>query len=214
MQPKHPESTKKSQGARWLPFILGLALGALVILAVRFATYMPERVHYHANFAVYLNGQQYTFDKPVYYQPVSICSSDKGITIPQQRAHMHDNKGGVVHVHDHAVTWGQLFENLGWYVGPDFVETDDGTMYKASGDAKLHILLNDQDYTDLSPITDMVITDKARLLVSFGTIDDATLQQEYKTVANSAAHYDTSKDPASCASAESVTLRERLHHLL
>lgn len=197
----------------WLMLIVGLVLGAVIILAIRFATYKPVQVHYHANFAVYLNGQRFAFKGPQYYQEVAVCSSTNDITLPQQRAHMHDNISSVVHVHDHAVTWGQFFENLGWYIGPNFIETDNGTMYVENDSSKLHVLINGQDYTDLTPITNMVIKDKSRLLVSFGDISDATLQQEYKSVPATAAHYDSTQDPSSCAGSEKVTVSDRLHHL-
>ena len=180
-------------------------------MGVRFATYQPGRVYYHANFAVYLNGQRELFKGPQYYQEVAICSNNKGITIPQQCAHMHDNDNGLVHVHDHAVTWGQFFENLGWYVGPNFIQTDTGTNYTASDQTKLHIVINGQDYTDLTQITNTVIKDNDRLLVSFGDIDQTTLDQEFKTVPATAHHADVTPDPASCSGAESVTLSERLH---
>ncbi|HXR49473.1 MAG TPA: hypothetical protein VN778_00385 [Verrucomicrobiae bacterium] len=197
----------------WLLFACGLALGVLVILAIRFFTYKPVQVHYHANFAVYLNGQRQEFKGPQYYQEVAICSSTNDITIPQQRAHMHDNINSVVHVHDHAVTWGQFFENLGWYVGPNFIETDSGTLYTENDQDKLHILINGQDYTDLTPITNMLIKDKSRLLISFGDISDSTLQQEYKTVPSTAARFDATQDPSSCSGTEKVTVKDRFHHL-
>jgi hypothetical protein len=199
--------------SRWALLVLGIFVGCLVVLGIRYATYKPDQVHYHANFAVYLNGKRFEFKGPQYYQEVAICSSTNGITIPEQRAHMHDNINGVIHVHDHAVTWGQFFNNLGWYVGPDFIVTDDGTKYFADDNNKLHVLLNNQDYTDLTPISNMVIGDKSRLLLSFGDIDQKTLQQEYKSVPSTAAHYDVAKDPASCAGSENVTPSVRLHHL-
>ena len=187
-------------------------LGVLVLLAARFATYSPPRVHYHANFAVYINGQREEFKGAQYYQEVAVCTTS-GITLPQQRAHMHDNINSVLHVHDHSVTWGQFFENLGWFVGPDFLQTADGHLYQASGVNKLHILINGQDYTDLTPITNMVIKDQSRLLVSYGDISDAKLQQEYQAIPSTAKHYDESQDPASCAGSEKVTTSDRLHHL-
>jgi len=191
----------------------GLVLGALIILAVRFATYSVSTTHYHANFAVYINGQRETFASPTYYQEVAACAVNGPIQ-PEQRAHMHDNINSLVHVHDDGVTWGQFFENLGWYVGPDFIQAHGGTMYKADGDSKLHIMLNGDDFTGLAPIADQVIGDRDRLLVSFGDLTDAQLQQEYKTVPSTAKHYDETKDPASCAGQmEKVTLSDRLHHL-
>ena len=200
--------------SRWTIFIAGILLSALVLLGIRFATYHHEgTVHYHANFAVYLNGSRQEFKGPQYYQEVAICSAAHGITIPQQRAHMHDNINSVIHVHDHAVTWGQFFENLGWIVGSDFIVTDNGQTYKADDTNKLHVIINGQDFTDLTPITNTVIKDRDRLLLSFGSIDDATLQQEFKAVPSTAKHYDETKDPSSCSGDTAPTTSERLHHL-
>jgi hypothetical protein len=59
----------------------------------------------------------------------------------------------------------------------------------------------------------MVISDRDRLLVSFGNLSNDTLQQEYKSVPDTARHYDESKDPASCAGTEKPGFKTRLHHL-
>jgi hypothetical protein len=193
--------------------LLGFLLATLVLLGIRFLTYKPDQVHYHANFAVYINGQREQFKDPSYYQEVAICSSTTGITAPQQRAHMHDQISDTVHVHDHAVTWGQFFENLGWYIGPDFLVTKDGTKYVADDSDQLHIIIDGQDYTGLTSITNLVIKDRSRLLVSFGNADDATLQKQFQSVPSTAKHNDETQDPASCAGSEKVTVSQRLHHL-
>jgi len=200
--------------SKWFVLLAGLLLGTLVILGIRFATYMgPAETHYHANFSLYINGNQETFANPVYYAEVAACTVN-GPVEPAERAHMHDNINSVIHVHDQGVTWGQFFENLGWYVGPDFVQTRDGTMYKADAVNKLHVILNGDDITGMNAITDQVIGDRDRLLVSFGDISDAQLQTEFKAVPSTAKHYDESQDPASCAGAEhNVTTSDRLHHL-
>jgi hypothetical protein len=204
---------------RWFLLGAGLVVGALVVLAVRFFTYSPEQVHYHANFAVYINGRREQFKGSRYYQEVAVCSTNKILT-PLERTHMHDNVNDVVHVHDHAVTWGQFFENLGWYVGPDFIETADGKMYYNPATNNLHIILNGQDYSGLASITDRVIGDRDRLLVSYMQLTDDSagelqqvLQKEYASVPSTAKHYDEAKDPASCAGSENVTLTDRLDHL-
>jgi hypothetical protein len=194
----------------WLWLVTGVLLGALLILGIRFVTYHPTVVHYHANFAVYINGSREEFKSPEYYQEVQICSLN-GAT-PESRAHMHEPDNGVIHIHDAAVTWGQFFENLGWFVGPDFIRTQT-TMYQEDATNKLNIILNGQNLTDLTTITDQVIQDKDRLLLSYGPADAALLQSQYKTVPDNAAHYDETKDPASCAGADAVTLSARLHHL-
>lgn len=197
----------------WPLFLAGLAAGVLIVLVIRFFTYDPPHTHYHANFAVYINGAREEFKSPQYYQDVNICDPSTGVTIPQQRAHMHDNINSAVHVHDHAVTWGQFFENIGWYVGPNFIQTADGTMYSENGASKLHVIINGQDYTDLTPLANMTIKDRSRLLVSFGDIGEVDLQKEYKTVPSTAGYYDTHKDPSSCSGDEPPSFNARLHHL-
>jgi hypothetical protein len=194
-------------------FVSGLLLGALVLLGVRFFTYSPEHTHYHANFAVYVNGQREEFKADRYYQEVNICTADSGITMPQQRTHMHENINSVIHVHDHAVTWGDFFANIGWTISDDLLETDTGTLYRTDEINKLNIMLNGQDYTGLGSIADRVIKDEDRLLISFGNIDQPTLKQEFASVPKTAHHYDISKDPSSCSAGEAVTMHDRMKHL-
>lgn len=192
---------------------VGALLGALIILAIRFATYHVTATHYHANFAVYLNGQREQFKGPQYYEEVAACTAHGPIQ-PAQRAHMHDNINSVIHVHDDGVTWQQFFNNIGWTLGPNFIQTDTGTMYTEDDANKLNIMLNSQNLTDLTSIANQTIKDRDRLLISFGNIDNPTLQQEYKTVPSTAEKYDTSQDPASCAGQMTkVTFSDRLHHL-
>ena len=126
---------------------------------------------------------------------------------------MHEKINSVVHVHDHATTWGQFFENLGWYIGPDFIKTADGTLYREQDNAKLNLIINGQDYTGLQAITNTLIEDESRLLISFGDIPAKTLDEQYKTVASTAAKYDHAQDPASCAGSHKVTPKDRFQHL-
>jgi len=125
---------------------------------------------------------------------------------------MHNNVNDVVHVHDRAVTWEQFFNNLGWSVGPDFIETRD-TLYQDSGDNQLHVILNNQDLTGLDSIANRVIGDKDRLLIDFGDPSSQTLQKEFNAVPYTAAKYDTGSDPKSCTGTEPTTFHDRITHL-
>src|SRR5476651_440128 len=101
----------------WLVLVLGMVIGVLVLGAIRFVAYSaPDEVHYHANFAVFINGQKEQFKDPGLYEETSMCTISTTKT-PMERAHMHDQVNNVVHVEDSAVTWGQFFENIGWTVG-------------------------------------------------------------------------------------------------
>lgn len=193
----------------WL--VIGLALGALVVLAIRFAMYNPHHTHYHANFAVYINGQQEQFKDSTYYEDVVACTAYDHMT-PAERAHLHDNENSVIHVHDDAVTWGQFFENIGWYLGDNFIKTRNH-MYVASGNSKLHVMLNGQDYTGLTPVSNMTIGDQDKLLISFGDVSNKTLKTEYSSIKNNAKTADETQDPASCSGDEKPTLSERFKHL-
>lgn len=195
----------------WLTAIAGLLLGALIILAIRFFTYNANHIHYHANFAVYTNGQQEQFKSPSYYEEETACKAETGMT-PQDRAHMHDGINNVVHVHDQAVTWGQFFNNLGWSVGKDFIETRD-TLYQNNGTSILNVILNGQNLTGISSITNKVIGDQDKLLLSFGDISNTQLRKEYQAIPNTAKQHDSENDPATCSGPDTTTFSERLHHM-
>lgn len=191
---------------------VGLVVGAAAILAVRFFTYQPAHVHYHANFAVYLNGQREQFKSPLYYQEIAggSCTADPNEMTPLERAHMHDNVNDVVHVHDHAVTWGNFFENLRWAVNDKVISAPEN-VYVADDTYKITFILNGHVLQDVSG---EVIHDRDRLLVDYGNTPDATLQKEFAGVARTAVKYDTGHDPAACNADTPPTFSERLHHLL
>lgn len=199
---------------KWFLAISCFVLGAAIILGIRFFTYKPDSVHYHANFAVYINGQQETFKDASYYTEVETCNAS-GVITPTERVHMHDNVNNVVHVEDHGVTWGQFFQNLGWNIGPDYLATKAGTVYQENGNSKLNLVLNGQNYTDLGGLQNTVIRDQDKLLVSFGDVSRSTLQQEYSAIPGTAKHYDVTPDPASCSGGHgTVTMHDRLVHML
>ncbi len=198
--------------SKWFLAVSGVILGIVIVLGIRFATYHVDSIHYHANFAVYLNGTQEEFKGPQYYTEAEMCTLDTAIQ-PSQRAHMHDNINNVVHVEDHAVTWGHFFTNLGWTISSTFIATPDGTIYKKNEIADIRILLNGQDYTNFGDIQNKVINDNDRLLVSFGDETTATLTKQYDSVPSTAAKYDAASDPASCSSNHETTIQDRFNHM-
>jgi hypothetical protein len=195
----------------WVFGAVGLILGALVVLAIRFATYNPPVVHYHANVAVFVNGQREEFKGPQYYQEVSVCAQH-GAT-PAARTHMHDNINNVIHVHADAVTWGEFFQNIGWGIGTNYLASAD-KVYVADDTSEVNVLLNGRNVTGLTDISTTVIQDKDQLLVSYGNIPNDQLKQEFKSVGNSAAKYDQEKDTSACSGAEAPTVSDRFKHLL
>lgn len=199
--------------SKWFIGIGCLLLGALIVLGIRFFTYNPAKIHYHANFAVYINGQREKFQGPQYYADIEMCKLDSAST-PVERAHMHNNVNNVVHVEAQAVTWGHFFTNLGWTLGPDFIADPNGTIYASNGNNELHLILNGKNYTGLGGLNNTVINDRDKLLVSYGDLNNDEVQQEYKAIPGTAKHYDETPDPKSCSSGQSTpSAHERLNHL-
>jgi hypothetical protein len=197
--------------ARWFIASISFLVGLLVLAGIRFATYHPEEaIHYHANFAIYLNGQRELFKSPMYYTEIEdSCSVGEKEVSTHERAHMHDNINDVVHVEDHAVTWGHFFQNLGWVVDKDVIRTDTQILLPDSNN-KITFVLNDKPVDFL---TNRVIGDTDRLLVNYGMANQQALQKVFKTVPATAAKYDTAQDPASCSGHKTTTTRDRLMHL-
>lgn len=211
------QQLKNIVSSRWFIGAACLLIGALVILGIRFAAYHPaKKVHYHANFAVYINGQREQFKALNYYEEeaATTCSasaSAEAETTPMSRVHMHDNINDVVHVEDSRVTWGNFFTVLGWNVGPTYVATRNA-VYENTGQNKVTYLLNGKAVTD---IANTVIADQDTLLVNYGDQSPAWLSQEYGQIKNNALAADQSKDPAGCGGShdDSASLREHMRHM-
>jgi hypothetical protein len=189
-------------------FILGILLGALIILAIRFVTYRPEQsVHHHANFAVYVNGAREAFTNPLYYEEAGAACEEHAEQTPGERVHMHGRVSDVVHVHDNAVTWGNFFENMGWSIGGDFLKTETG-LFVANGENKLVFMLNGEV---VSSVANREIKSLDKLLISYGTGQDTAA--EFATVADTAQKYNVESDPAGCKGSAPTTFKDRLKHL-
>jgi hypothetical protein len=165
-------------------------------------------VHYHANFAVYVNGEQEQFKGMQYYEETAAkaCTLEE-VDDPAERAHMHDNINNVAHVEDHLVTWGNFFQNLKFGIGDDYLKTADG-IFTPNDQSKLTFILNGKK---VESIANVIIGDQDKLLVSYGTSDDA--QKQYEGIQNNARKYDLEQDPASCSGSHGVNANERLKHL-
>lgn len=198
--------------AKWFIALVAMVFGAALILGIRFATYKIPLIHYHANFALYINNQREMFKGKEYYSAVEVCTLNNTV-IPSERTHMHSNVNDVVHVEDHAVTWGQFFTNLGWTLGPNFIASPTGTIYTNSGETKLHTIINGQDYTGINSVQNIVINDLDKLLLSYGKVDAAMLKQQFAKVPSTANKYDVTKDPASCSGNRTTSIHDRLSHL-
>jgi hypothetical protein len=186
-------------------FVAGLLVGVLALGAVRFVRIKDMHTHYHANFALFVNGQRDEFKLPTYYEEVQACGADDAN--PRNRVHMHNQESYDVHVHDKGATWGHFFANLGYTLGDSIVATS-GKVYADGQDGnKLQFILNGKPEIN---IANKVIGNEDVLLVAYGTEDSAALQKEYKTIPHDAHHHNQTADPAACSGSKGLTWRDRL----
>lgn len=190
--------------------VFGVLLGALATTLVRFISYKSDVVHYHANFAIIVNGEREIFKGPGYYEEVAKCSSDNQDD-PAVRTHLHDNNPGLVHVHAHAVTWGQLFDNLGVTASTKTLSIPMGTYIDGQEGSKLSYWLNGKpiDYA-----ADKLIKSGDVLLINFGPEEDAILTQRFSQVPRDAHDANVKNDPSTCSGSHAPTFGERLKKAL
>lgn len=188
----------------------GVLLGVLALGAVRLAFLPPEPVtHYHANWAVFVDGERLDLSGEKYMEDVVRCKADPTRVDPEDRVHMHNGNPDVVHVHDGGATWGHLLANLGFGVGDDYLVTDRGERYAAGEGSSLKFVLNGNV---VPSIRNQVIGSEDRLLVSYGSeLAEEVVRTQLPRVASNAGEYNLKPDPAGCSGQHAEhTFGERL----
>lgn len=195
-----------------LSLLAGFILGGMALFIVHFISVETDETHYHANFALYVEGERDEFDSFTFYDEVQSCGSDDGHdhTHVDARAHMHDATNHVIHIHNDAVTWGHFFANLGYTLGDDVVVTDDG-VFADSEDNQLTFLLNGEPVTQ---VTNQLIGDEDVLLVNYGKESADELTQRHEAIPRDAAQHNADDDPANCGGGHELTVFERAQRAL
>lgn len=193
----------------------GAVLGFLLIGAFRFAT-LPEPAstegpHFHANFAVFINGERLDLSGEKYMEDITTCQASTDVVLARERTHMHERIGDVVHVHDLGVTWGHFFTNIGFALGDDFLVTDEGEMIRSTPEAPMKWVLNGRQ---VQPMANELIVSLDRLLISIGPESvDEVIETQFSQIASTAQVFnDYHQDAGGCSSqpVEPETRGERL----
>lgn len=188
--------------------LIGFIMGILWFVVVRVALFNPEGTHYHANFALYINGEQDPFDSFTFFEEVQQCSADE--ISPRSRVHMHDDVSSVIHIHDEGVTWAHFFANLNYGLGNDYVKTDAG-IFEDNQDAELTFILNG---TVTPLLSNTIIGDEDVLLISYGDESQETLMERFSAIPDTAAAYNEQPDPSACSGTDSYSLTDRIKSVL
>jgi hypothetical protein len=203
-------SNSGSKGLRNISLVLlGVVCGFLLLGAARFLGQSVEHaVHYHANWAVFLDGSRLDLTGDRYMEDIAQCSADPSHQRPEDRVHMHEKNHEVVHVHASGVTWGHLLANLRFGIGDDYLITDEGARYLTDEERTLKFIVNG---VAVRSIVNRPIGDQDRLLISYGSeSEEDVVSSQFAQVAATAATYNVAPDPASCSGQHETGVGERL----
>jgi hypothetical protein len=108
-------------------FIVALIIIALLGVGIVASKrlFIPKKVHYHAGFVVFQNNKKLDFSDSKYMNLRPCVANEKDEETPdaiqEDKAHLHDNVGYIVHVEREGGTWKDLFTNLAFPI--DYAKT-------------------------------------------------------------------------------------------
>lgn len=184
--------------------LAGIFGGVLAFGVVRYVASPPiehaEPLHYHANFAIYLDGERVRFQDPRYMEDIASCRLDPSLVSPLDRVHLHQMIDDVVHAHAAGVTWGHFLANLGYAIGDGAIVDDEGRLFAEGAGDRLTFILNG---APVPSIANRAIASLDRLLIHHGPADipDDSLAALFEDVpANADAFNESHLDGVGCTS--------------
>jgi|GEM_PF-1866710 len=130
--------------------------------------------HIHADFKVFLDGQEFDFSQKKYMTDSRNVLSDL--------VHLHDMNGSIIHFHSKNINTGVFFGTLGMKLNSTCFVTDNGTG-PCGGNKTLQMFVNgvrNQEYGSYVP------KDLDRILITYGEISQQELQQQISAVTSDA----------------------------
>jgi hypothetical protein len=186
-----------------------LLLGIIAAFVLRFSLVDAQVVHYHANFALYIDGVRDEFKSPTFYEEIAACSAAHDT--PQSRIHMHNNEFDAVHVHDGGATWGNLFANFSYSVSDGSLVTDKGLFVDGVDGKKLTFVLNG---LPIRSIANRVVGSEDTLLVSYGKYDENDIKTQDASINKTAHELNQKPDPATCSGSAGESVSDRFKRTL
>ena len=121
----------------------GIVIGAVALGVARLLALPPAHaIHYHANFAVFVNGQRLALTASRFMEDISKCKADPMQQDPVDRVHLHSGDHDVVHVHAAATSWANLFTNLQMALGNEWMVLPTGEALRPMAGKHLRFVLN------------------------------------------------------------------------
>ena len=152
--------------------------------------------HFHANFAMYINGERVDFSLDKYSQDIAGCKIGNTM-YAKDRVHLHENNADTIHIHHDGVTWWDFFKNNNMLFNEKLLIMDDQKVYSNNEKDTLRFILNGEEIKN--PFN-VLIHSEDQLLVNYWeeSIDDLTLGK-FLEVSDNAWEYNNKYDPWSCS---------------
>jgi len=131
--------------------------------------------HNHADFKVYILGQALNFNSPKFQ-------------VMEDLTHLENNDGDVLHVHVTGMTLGYFLKSIGMIMDNECITTDTGNQYCNLGKATLKVYLKNQNtnWRQIYDVTDYIINDLDKILVSYGTEAEDEINEQQSSVTDKA----------------------------
>ncbi len=123
-----------------------LAVAVIAVVAASAYLLATREIHEHADFAVFINGQQINFSQGKYMHNES-AEQEGNETHGQEdedKAHMHDNIGWLAHKHAADATWGIFFRNMNITFNSTCLVFD-GSSYCSNATHKMRMFVNGKE---------------------------------------------------------------------
>ncbi len=176
------------------------SLGVLLFVGISFLVWYVYSglqfisPHFHANFAMYVDGKRIDFSGDRFMEDVAGCSLT-GEMFPEDRVHLHENNPDTIHVHDEWVSWGHFFSNIWIVFDSQFLSAGNGQVFEETQDKEITYILNGEKVRN--PFNDPIRSED-RLLVSYGAESRDEIDVQYESVSSNAGEFNGKYDPGSC----------------
>ncbi len=164
--------------------ILGIIIAIAVIAGkVLLDSGAPEigivgDVHYHADFALYIDSERFDFAQEKY-----MSTENKSLS---NFVHLHDLKGNIIHKHAEGVTLGLFFETLDMNLNDTCLVLDDGTSYCNEENKEWKMYVNGKHNDQFAGYD---IRDEDKILLSYGDEVEEELKAQIDSVSDEACIY-------------------------
>ena len=132
---------------------------------------LRQAVHWHADFALIINGERFDFNDPAF---ISTAEFETSVS-----SHIHNPRHSVVHLHYEQTTWAEFFDGLGFALGDGTMTMPDGTVHANDDTNRWTYLVNG---VEIDRLRLQYISDLDRVILNYGPETAEELLGEWETL--------------------------------